>query len=343
MKVTYTLSWEEYAELFEDSWPRTDYFSLIVTAMIAAPLIGYGITLAIFGAPDEKILYSMFIGAPMFLVIATIFATKSQTRQARKRAVTEKRRQYDRRQATEQSFSFNHEKWMHETDAGKQESPWSALTHAAELRNVFTLTGDAISIIVPKRSLDAASLESLRRAAIPIRGNGWPFHITWWDYQASATAMLWRKMWFRMAFANVFGIFVLGWVGQSWLTSNEKAGVVWGWILASLAVLLTLTAQLWYMPLRYFTSARNWRTPRKVELSERGIVVITPTGNYFTAWKAFHKFQELGRAYLIYTDESHYHLLSKHYFSPDQQAELASLLKANVRQEECTPVKSPSL
>jgi hypothetical protein len=55
MKVTYTLSWEEYAELFEDSWPRTDYFSLIVTAMIAAPLIGYGITLAIFGAPDEKL------------------------------------------------------------------------------------------------------------------------------------------------------------------------------------------------------------------------------------------------------------------------------------------------
>ena len=333
MKVTYTLSWEEYAELFEDSWPRTDYFSLIVTAMIAAPLIGYGITLALFGAPDEKILYSMFISAPMFLVIAMIFATKSQTGQARKRTIAEKRQQYDRWQAKEQSFSFDQQTWTHETDAGKQESPWSALTHAAELRNVFTLTGEAISIIVPKRSLDAASLESLRQAAIPIRGDGWSFHITWWDYQASGTAVLWRKMWFRMAFANIFGIVVLGWVVQSWLTSNEKAGVIWGWILASLAVLLTLTAQLWYLPLRYLTSARNWRTPRKVELSARGIALITLKGNYFTAWKAFHKFQELGRAYLIYTDESHYHLLSKHYFSPGQQAELSRLLKANVKPE----------
>jgi hypothetical protein len=332
MKVTYTLSWEEYAELFEDSLPRTDYFSLIATAMIAVPLIGYGITLAVF-ATDQTILYSMFIGAPLFLVIAMIFATKSQTGQARKRAITEKRQEYDRRQAKEQSFSFDQEKWTHETEAGKQESPWSALTHAAELKNVFTLTGEAISIILPKRALDAASTESVRQLAIPVRADGWPFHITWWDYQASATVMLWRKMWFRMAFGNVFGLIVLGWVVESWLTSNEKAGVIWGWILASLAVLLTLSAQLWYVPLRYFTSPRNWRSAMKFKLSPQGTIVTSLSGNHFTAWKALHKFQEIGRAYLIYTDESHYYLLSKHYFSPGQQAELARLLKANVKSE----------
>lgn len=333
MKVTYILSWEEYAELFEDSWPRPDYFSLIVTVMISVPLIGYGITLALFGAPDETVIYAMFIGAPLFLVIAMIFATKTQTAQARKQAIAEKRQEYDRRQAKEQSFSFDQEKWTHETEAGKQQSPWSSLMHAAELRTVFTLTGEAISIIVPKRSLDASSLELLRQFAIPIRSDSWPFNITWWDYQASAIALLWRKMWFRMAFANVFGLVVLGWVVQTWLTSNEKAGVIWGWILASLAVLLTLSAQLWYAPLRYFTSSRSWRSPMKIEVSHQGTVFTTMSGRHFTAWKAFLKFQEIGRAYLIYTDKSHYYLLSKHYFSPSHQVELARLIKANVKPE----------
>ena len=287
MKVTYTLSWEEYAELFEDSLPRTDYFSIIVTAMIAIPLIGYGISLAAFGAPDEKILFSMFIGAPLFLVIASIFASKSQTGLARKKAIDKNRREHDRRHAKPQAFSFDQQKWTHESDAGKQENPWSALTHAAELRNVFTLTGDAISIMVPKQSLDSASMEALRNFVIPVRGDGWPFHITWWDYQASATAALWRKMWLRMAFGNVFGVVVLGWVVQSWLTSNEKSGVIWGWILASLAVLLTLSAQLWYVPLRFFTSSRSWRSPMKIKISPQGTVITTVSGDHFTAWKAF--------------------------------------------------------
>ena len=331
MKVTYILTWEEYAEQYRDSWPRFDLFSVIVTAMVAVPMFGYGITLAILRMPDEVLLDSMFIGLPLFLVVAAVFTAKSQSGAAMKNAITEKRLEYDRWHAKEQSFFFDREKWTHETEAGKQESPWSALLCAQELPSILCLLGKNSWVRVPKRVLDSSTLTLLRQTAIPMRGDGWPFQISWWDDQASQTVMLWRKNWFLLTFGNVFGFVVIGWVVQSWFTSNEKAGVIWGWILALFAVILGLTAQFWYAPLRYFTSAKSWRAPQRVEISDRGVCFATPHGDSFTAWKTFRQFQEISRAFLVCIDDSYYHLLSKRYFSAEQQSELRQMLQEKLK------------
>lgn len=333
MQINYALTWDEFAELHKDRWPVPDYFSAIVVFIVVVPLVGYGLALATFGAPDEPILYSMFIGGPIVLLALAVLALKSQSAQALQHAVAETRSEYDRLHARGQSFSFDDDKWMHETEAGRQEVPWSAMLMARETENVLSFTGENSSALIPKRILGIEALTGLRRFASLAHHDEWAYQIGVWDYQATVTALQWRKYWFRMAFGNCFGLGVLLWVGQNWLASTERAGVVWGWILASLAVLLTLTAQMWYLPLRYFTSAKDWRAPQKVRFSDSGIHLCHSEGGLFLTWNALRKSGEVPRAFLIYVDQTHYYLLPKRYFSVEQQAEIRRTVESKLSRE----------
>jgi hypothetical protein len=332
MKATYILSWEEFAELYTDSWPRPDYFTAIVVAGVSLLLIAYGFSLFAFQPlRDETALSFSFIGFPLVLFVGAIASVASQSKKAKSKAMAEKRSKYERWYSKEQSFSFDQEKWTHETEAGRQEVPWTALLKAVEWPNVLQLVGENSSVIIPKRVLEPEALRTLLQLAFPVRNTPWPFQITAWDYQTTEMARLWRKHWFRFAFANVFGLVVLGWVFQTWLTSHEKIGVIIGWILAASAVILVLSAQLWFVPLRYVTSPKNWRSPKTVAFSDRGFQ-LSPDGR-FTAWKSFPSFQEVRRAFLIFVDPNHYYLLPKRCFSGDQQTEIRRLLQANVKAE----------
>jgi len=333
MKATYTLTWEEFAELHGDAWPRPDYLSVIGIAIVAVPLVAYGITLAVYEMPGEYV-SSMFIGGPLFLLVAGLVSLKLQPKKAMSLAIAEKRSEYERWHAKEQSFSFDQERWIHECPAGRLDVPWPALLRATELPNVFVLMGESGSAIVPKRVLDPAALNMLGQLAFPVPADSWPFQIRAWDYQATETATLWRKFWFRLAFGNVFGLAVLGWIAHLWLTSDDKTGVLWGWILAALAVVITLSAQIWYLPLRYATSRRRWRAPKNMALADRGLYLSDAYGSFFNAWRSFRGFREVGRAFLIYTDVAHYYLLSKRYFSPDQQIEIRRMLQGKLKLSE---------
>lgn len=111
---------------------------------------------------------------------------------------------------------------------------------------------------------------------------------------------------------------------------ERKNWVVWGWVLAAFAVVLTLAAQIWYVPLKYWTSRRQWRAPKILGLADRGLCFIDSYVRLFAAWKSFHHFEEVRRAFLIYTSKDDYYLLSKRYFSPEQRAELKRRLQENV-------------
>ena len=263
------------AEQFEDSWPHPDYFAAIVTAIVALPLIGYGVALAVFGAPDETLLCSLFIGGPFILMVAAILAITLEAQQAKKRAVAEKRSDYERWSATEQSFSFDQQNWTHEAEGGKLESPWSALLVAIERKNAFSLRAEKGSMTVPKRVFESASLTSLRQYALPVRGNGWEFGFSFRDHQAAQTALLWHKRGFAMVFANSLGVVVLGWIMKSWIAEIGKPVMIWGWILAAAATLFALTAQLWYLPLKYVTWPRHLKEPMTVEFSNSGVYCAT--------------------------------------------------------------------
>jgi hypothetical protein len=310
MKTTYTLTWEEYAEQFRDTWPRPDYFTAIAVCIIAVPLLGYGLALNVFGMPDESTISTTFIGAPLFLLVSTIVSLVTQTKQNRKRVTVEKRLAYERAYATEQSFAFDQDHWTSETEAGKQEVPWTALQVAIERKNVFHLNAQKGSVYVPKRVLDSEAVAALRQLSRLAGKDEWEFRVRCWDFQAVGMNLLWRKRWFVLAF-------VLGWIAQTWFEQEAKPVLIWGWILAAFAVVLTLTAQLWYLPLRYATLPRSFEAPMKLQLYDSGIHFATDSAKFFLAWQALRKFQEIGRAFLVYTSTSEYYLLAKRDITHD--------------------------
>jgi len=133
-----------------------------------------------------------------------------------------------------------------------------------------------------------------------------------------------------MGFGNLFCLVVLVWILQSWLSPTDKAIEGWGWVIALFALVLLITAQIWYLPLKYATSVPTRRLPEELNFSERGLYSGNSHCQAFTSWHSFRKFIELGRAFLIYSDRSNYALLSKHYFSIDQQNEIRRLLEKHV-------------
>src|SRR6185312_11052081 len=114
-----------------------DYFSAIVVAMVSIPLIAYGVILAVFGMPDEHTINWMFIGGPALLLLAAFSSIASGSKKAIKEAKAEKRAQYERWHAKEQSFSFDQEKWTLRNESGRSEIPWSGVLAAVEWPNVF--------------------------------------------------------------------------------------------------------------------------------------------------------------------------------------------------------------
>lgn len=336
MESTYTLTWEEYAELFSDSWPRPDYFSAVVVAMVSIPLIAYGVTLTVFGMPDEHTISWVFIGGPAFLLLAAVLSVASGNKKAKNEAVAEKRAQYERWHAKAQWFSFDQEKWTLQNESGTLEVPWSALAASVEWPGVFHLIANSGQAIVPKRAMTREMVDQVRSHAALGLTEPWPFKISAWDYQMAETARLWKRHWFRMAFANIFGIVVLVWLFQIWLSSNEKMGIVWGWVIAGFAVVMTLTAQLWYLPLKYWTSPRQWRTPKGLGLTERGLYFEGPYTRSFHDWKSFQTFEEIRPAFLIYTDKHHYYLLAKHYVSDEQSKEVRRRLSENLKEKKAS-------
>jgi hypothetical protein len=333
MKITYTLTWEEYAEQFRDRWPRPDYFSAIVVCIVALPLIGYGISLAVFGMPDETAIDGMFIGGPLFLILATVLSLATQSKQAKKRFIAEKRRLYEQDYSREQSFSFDQDHWTSETETGKQDVPWSALQVAVDRQNIFYLTAQKGSVCVPGRALGPEATVALRELSRLTGDNKFEFRVSCWDFQAVGMNLLWRKRWFVMAFGNIFGLVVLGWIAQTWLSQNAKSDLIWGWILAAFSVILVLTAQLWYLPLRYATSPKSFGTSMRLQFYDSGIHFTTDSAQFFLAWKVLRKFCEIKRAFLVYTNATEYYLLAKRDITDDQQHELRKILEKNLKTE----------
>ncbi|HZI55555.1 MAG TPA: YcxB family protein [Verrucomicrobiae bacterium] len=333
MEISYLLTWEEYAELFSNSWPRPDYFSAIVITMVSIPLIVYGIILAFFGMPDEHFLSWMFIGCPALLLPSAFLSMATGSKKAVKEAVAKRRAEYEKWHVKEQLFSFDQEKWTLRNESGKVEVPWSALVSANEWPAVFYLVSESGRAIVPKRALTMERVDLLRRLASLEIAPMWPFQMSVWDYQATETAQFWKRYWFRMAFGNVFGMVVLIWLLQTWFTSNGKFDIVWGWSIAGFVVVMTLTAQIWYLPLKYWTAPGQWRTPKGLGISDRGMCIKDLHTCSFHGWKSLPSFNEVGRSFLVYVNQSHYYLLAKHYFSEEQKKEIGGRLRANLKEK----------
>ena len=195
---------------------------------------------------------------------------------------------------------------------------------------MFFLVSEGGQAVVPKRALKAEMVDSLRKFASLESSDIWPYKVSVWDYQAAEIVRFWKRYWFRMGFGNIFGVVVLVWPFQIWHESNEKIGIVWGWVIAAFVLILTLSAQIWYVPLKYWTSRERPGAPKGVAISGGGLCFGESGIRSFLGWKQFQSFEEIKRAFLVYTGKDNYHLFSKRYFSAEQIVELRNRLQRNV-------------
>jgi hypothetical protein len=329
MKATYDVTWEEFAERFQDAWPRPDYFTAIVVLMSTVPLIGYGVSLALHSVGDSSI-PTMFIGAPVLLLLATIFSLGPETNRKRTAAVAARKSSYEK-WPKQQTFSFDEKHWIIENETGKQENFWAGLSVAEERANVIYLVAGNSLGIVPKRVLTTEDLNSLRTLAHLSVENGWQYHIRCSDYQAVNMVLLWRKRWFAMAFGNSFCLLVLGWTTQLWLSQDAKRELIWGWTLAVLAVVLVLTAQLWYFPLKYVTSPKHAWERRNMKLHVLGLSFGGSHSTFFLSWQFLGEFKETGSGFLLIHDERTSYMVPKKDLNLEQQAEFRRILHERIQ------------
>jgi hypothetical protein len=326
MSVRYTISCEEFLECCEDYLPKPSVTSFVATLFIAAAVGVFGVVLTYAVDPGSKLMASTFCWLSLAVFLGAFWDLKMRTQRRRERLMKEYRAIYERLLRDEFVFDFNHQNFTSESEKGKVEVPWKGLLRAQERQNVITL---GTSTIIPKRTLQSAELDSLRRMALPSAGNVWLFRVGLMDYLLVETGELWKRHSFLMAEAHAGGLLFFLMI-SSQMYNNSGPGVIWGWMTAFIFLFLSGTTQFWYFLLKYFTTHAELRVDRQVEFSVRGIRMQTDKSHWFSSWQTFPKFRETGRAFLLYIDTVHYHLFPKSCLTWQQQDTVRQMLQTEL-------------
>ena len=341
MTVRYILSWEEFMEVYERSLPRPSIGSFICMVLIAIASGTFGGLLIYFIQPQDRMIASVFCWISLAILVAAFWDLKFRTSKRRQQFTREMRSIYDRYYDGEQAFEFDDHKWTHETKAGKYEASWSALTTAAERPNVIHWSTKDHSIVLPKRVIAAmprsdsgardekVALAQLHGLALGPLNNGSSFRLSIFDYLLIEIASLWRRHPFLMAEAHLGGVLWVLMIANG-MYNSVGPGVVFGWIIASVLLFLTITGQLWYFTTKYFTAPADLRDAWQSEFSDRGVRTRSAEMELFSAWTTFRKFKETSRAFLLHIGPTNYHIYPKRCLSSDRQTSLRNLLKASV-------------
>jgi hypothetical protein len=326
MSVSYTISWEEFLECCQDYLPKPSVASFIATMFVGVAVGAFGGVLTYAVDPGSKLLASIFCWLSFIIFLGAFWDLKVRTRRRQKGFTKECRATYDRLLTKELRFDFDGQKFAFESKTGKGEVPWAHLLRAVERQRVITLGS---STMVPKRVLSAVEVENLHRLALPSNGKSWSFHINFVDYFLTEAVSLWRRHPFLMAEAHAAGLWFFLMISYQ-MYGEVGREVIWGWTIAFGFLFLTITAQFWYLVIKYRTSHKELRLSRAVQFSARGVTMKTTTAEWFSAWQTFNKFRETRRAFLLYIDPNQYHLLPKSCITSDQKAQIRQALEKNL-------------
>lgn len=327
---TFELSWEEFLEFNQDSLAKPSIASFIATVFIAIAVGVFGVVLTYAVEPGSKAAASSFCWLSLLLLIAAIWDLRFRTAKRRSRGVEELRAAYQQYYLGGRDFAFDQQKWVLQTQSGKQEVLWTGLQTAVERPSVITLSAkDHLVVVLPKRILSAADLDTLRRMAIRPTEKTWSSSVTLLDFLFTEIPSLWKRHPFLMAEAHLAGLFFFVMIANDMFHATGP-GTYAGWIVAGLFLFLTLTTQLWYFLIKYLTSHRDLRPAWEVGFSQKGVHIRTSKVEFFSAWDNFRKAHESMRCFLLYIDSSQYYILPKSCMSAEQKDMARELLRAKL-------------
>jgi YcxB-like protein len=339
----YSLSWDEFMEVHQRSLPKPPVASSAVMILVALALGAYGGAVLYAVEPQDRPTASVFCWFSIILFAVALWDLTARTKKRRKSFIQGHRSSYDRQYVGEQELAFDQGKWTHGNQDGKYEVSWTGLLHAIEYQNVITFWTESYTVTVPKRVLGGNSepggthaeerpLDVLRRLMFGESHEVAQCSVGLMDYLLTEIPALWRRRPTVMAEAHAVGFLVFLWIADGIRHSTEE-GVMWGWIIAAVVLFLTVTTQLWYFLIQYYTALSEIRDSWDSWFSERGICGKHPKMEYFSAWTSFKKFRETRRAFLLYMNATQYYIHPKRCLTPERQTMLREFLQARIGTE----------
>jgi hypothetical protein len=330
MRVTYTLLWDEFAELYTDSWPKPNVVAIVATVGFAMAFGVFGNLLARALGPDEWRVGLAFYGFSGFLLGLAIWELKGRTARLKKQKVREVRSLYERFYSREQVFTIDQEKWGHETETSKKETTWAGLLNAVERQNVVALVGKDQLTVVPKRTLSQDTLDLLRQSALRIPGTKCHFRPSFWNWAMTEFTLPWKDQPFAMLGGYALGVGALVIMVRHLAGSAKPGDFFWGELLCASVLFIIVTAQFWNLVLHYIASYDDLGLPFEAEFSEQGMRVKRPKMESFRAWVLFRKFQENRLCFILHADVNRHYVLAKSSFSPEDRQAIRVMLQTKV-------------
>jgi hypothetical protein len=140
---------------------------------------------------------------------------------------------------------------------------------------------------------------------------------------SSTLASGWYKFLFVLFLAVLFLVGV-------YLVDHGVVIVGWGWLVLSVALAISMYEVPRRRLLREFRRSPSTAEEFVYTLNESGVTANFSTGTSRMEWRAFLKYQETSSFFLVFLSPSRYWWIPKRAISPEQAAELATLLKAHI-------------
>jgi hypothetical protein len=332
--VSYTLSWEEYMEMYNFSLPQQVSASFLTT--VWAAIFSAAAALLV---PDSIASVSLRLGLfciSLALFLVAVWNYEVATPRRREQIEHGLRSFYESYFSGERVFTFDGERWTLRTQSGHQEGIWAGLRSATESRSTFALCAENQLVLVPKRALTGEEVDLMRRLALSTGNDMNSFQVGLFDYVLTEIPSFWWRN--HLSPAQWLGatVFLL-------VASKAIAGDGLGFIWLSMGMALCVGAaifcvQLFYVIFKYFTNRGMGVVSWAGEFSDRGARAKTSYGDVFFAWTEFDRFRETRRCFLLYYASQKYYLLAKKCLSKNQQSALRQLLteKLTARRQETT-------
>lgn len=327
------MTWPEVLEAYRLSEPVPDYGLVTVVALFAMGLIVVGASLsAALGAGGVRGDLIFIFSGIFFLLVGLWDITLGAARRKYK-YLKEMRRIFERAASAEQEFSFNDDGWKSQWNGEAQISNWNETVKAGELQNVFYIQTAENFVVVPTRVLSPKDAESLRSLALGKITHPFSFHVTLSEYILTEISSLWRRSASSMITRTCAGLVLAFSLAFATQTNDTLVGKFNYGIAAAVVVLITISAPVWYYGMKYVTRPKVHNVEWKAEFSDRGMRIDTLTAKEYGSWRLFTKFQETGRSFLVYTDDTRYHILPKCCLQSGQESELKRVLATGLQQK----------
>lgn len=329
VQIKYTLTEDEYLEMFEGSLPELNLVSFAFKVAVALALGTLGFLIdsrESHGGMAPSVIFWIAIA----LLLFAIYDLRVRPRERKSRELQALRFRYKHFYDREQSFEFDRYRWRHEMNSVRTEATWSSVAVACELKLIMWFRVNDLVFAVPNRALDQEALASLREAMIRPGVARLDSKVGFWDYLSADIPELWRRKPGLRLWVGIGGVLLVFSTAEFAFGKSSLGGFAFTALVAVCFITLVLSVQFSRSCLEYFSPSRSLMRPNGFDASSDGVCFSHPDFRFFVSWSELKKSKETKHCVLLFIDEFRYYIVSKRNGLPDQLSAFRQLLGAKL-------------